>query len=156
MTEPPEPDAPAPPRPPVPQPVRVSWYLWIAACVVMVSGFGYSLADEPRVVSLMLEQPRDPRVTAAQVSAGVHASLWQFLVGAVVFALLFLLFAWKAQDGTRSARSVLTVLAGATIVFQAVIYPNWVKVAACALIVAATACLYLPGARPYFPKLPKR
>ncbi|AXB49000.1 hypothetical protein A4R43_32940 [Amycolatopsis albispora] len=140
----------------MPQPVKASWYLWIAASVVMVLGFVLSLALKQQIIDLTLDLPRDPRLTAEQVAGGITTVLWTFLVGAIVFAALFLLFAWKAKDGTRSARTVLTVLAVVTVVFQVLFFTNEAKLLACALIIAATVCLYLPSARPYFPKLPKR
>ena len=141
---------------PLPQPVKVSWYLWIADSAVMVLGFALSLVMKQQIIDLTLELPRDQRLTAEQIAGGITTVLWTFLVGAVVFAALFLLFAWKAKDGTRSARTVLTVLAAVTVIFQVLFFANEAKLLACALIVAATVCLYLPSVQSYFPKLPKR
>ncbi|RZQ64293.1 hypothetical protein [Amycolatopsis suaedae] len=143
-------------RGPEPQVVKVAFYLWIASAVAMIGGAAMSLAMKDRIVELTLEVNRDPRLTPDLVSRGTNTLLWTFLVGAVVFGVLFVLFAWKSREGTRSARTVLAVLAVVTALFQMLIFLNEVKVLAIVLSIGAGVCMFLPSTTGYFEKLPKK
>lgn len=95
-----------------------------------------------------------PQYPAEQVASGTTTFLVVVLIGAVSFAILYVLFAYKARQGTRSARTVLTVFFAIALVFQFTLGLFQLVLALLAMLVALIALIlmYLPGVRPYFPK----
>ncbi len=140
-------DTPSPPTP-----VAVSFWLFVASGVVLVAGFGYTLLRKQELVDALVEINTDQSITREQIEAGATNLLWTLFVGAIVFAVLFGLFAWKAREGARSARTVLTVLAAVTLIFQMVLFNSLITLAAVFLAVVGTVLLWLPSVRQYFPK----
>lgn len=141
-----------------PAPVQVSFWLWVASAVVMVAGFGLMVASEQEIATALIEGNTDSRLTEDQIVGGLSAVLWTLAVGGTMFAALFVLFAYKAREGTRSARSVLTVLTLAVLVFVAVTWTfmNFVLVVSLVLAGVAIVLLYLPSVSDYFPPLPRQ
>ncbi|MGH3451342.1 MAG: hypothetical protein ACRDQW_11600, partial [Haloechinothrix sp.] len=93
----------------------------------------------------------------AQIAGGLSAVLWTLAIGGIMFGALWVLFAYKAREGTRSARTVLTVLTVSMIVLQVLLAPfmNLVLVASVVLACVALVLMYLPSVASYFPPLPK-
>jgi hypothetical protein len=145
-----------------PKPVEVSFALWVISAVVLALGFGLLLGDSDGVTERLIAGNPDPQVTADAIAAGVATLLWTLFIGGVVFGALFVLFAYKAREGTRSARSVLTVLVVVLAVFQWVIVTDMAGAVAAGVIALAIvlACIavvlmYLPSVAGYFPPLPR-
>lgn len=155
---PPAPSLPGDERPKVnpPTPVKVSFALFLVAGLVLIAGFGLTLTAKQEIIDTLVEMNNDEqRISNEQIASGTTTLLWTLLFGAVVFAVLFALFAYKAREGTRSARTVLTVLAVVLLLFQLLLFSNLVTLAAAFLALVATALLYLPTVQDYYPKVPK-
>lgn len=154
---------PPEPRPPgrkgtkadPPAPVKVSVVLWGLAGLLLAGGFGYTLTSETEIAEELIRLNTDPNITDAQLRAGTESFLWVLFVGSLVFAVLYWLFAYKAREGTRSARMILTVLAVVTLIFQLVLFANLITLASAFFAAAAVALMYLPSVADYFPKVPK-
>jgi hypothetical protein len=161
---------PPPPQPPPgspvepvnpPAPVEWSFRLWAVSGALYLLGYVLALLGKQQVITDMIAQNREPRITGAQIASGTETLLWVLLFGAVVFGLLFLLFTHKAREGTRSARNVLVVLALVTATLQWVLFgtlitsilPTVVTLAAIAASLAALVLLFLPSVADYFPKI---
>lgn len=153
---PPEPRPPGEKREPVnpPAPVKVSVALWGLAGLLLAGGFGYTLSAKEEVIRALIDM-NDPRVTPEQIREGTESFLWVLFIGALVFAILYWLFAYKAREGTRSARTILTVLAVITLVFQMVLFSNLFTLASAFFAAVAVVLMYLPNVSYYFPKVPK-
>lgn len=134
--------------------VQVSFWLWLAGGVVLIGGQVLTLFLKQQLIDQLAKQNREAgkQVDAAQLASGTTTLIWVLLVGAVVFALLIALFAYKAREGTRSARTVLIWLGVACVLFQFALFSNLPSVIAALLFVIAGVFMYLPGTAHYFPK----
>lgn len=142
-------------RPAPPKPVQVSFWLWIVAAVVLVAGYiVLLLARQPLVDELARANPQLPHDTVVSRITGLLVWL---LVGATSFAAFFVLFAWKARQGTRSARTVLTVLIGVVLLFQLLLRTyTGISLIATLIGLIALALMYIPPVQGYFPKAGRR
>ncbi|OQO90963.1 hypothetical protein [Saccharomonospora piscinae] len=152
---PPEPSMPgaARDRGRPPTPVSVSFWLYVLAGLVLVAAFGFTLTQQEDVSEALIDLNTTDGLDEEQIRSGVTTLLWTLFVGAVAFAVMFALFGWKAREGTRSARTTLTVLAVITLLLQVLLFPTSLPMlAASFLAVVATALLYLPSVAHYFPR----
>jgi cytochrome bd-type quinol oxidase subunit 2 len=132
-----------------PAPVRYAFMVWVLAGIIAVLNGIVLLANKQRLVDVWT-QNKAPGITDEQVARGATTLLWMFLVAAVVFALLFALFAYKAQEGVRRARVMLTVLCVVTVAFYILILRTSLGLMAAMLSIIATVLLYLPSANVFF------
>lgn len=153
---PPEPQLSGQQREPVdpPKPVKASFLVWIASALAMIAGYVYTLTAKQEITDRALELKEDPDIPDEQIAEGVTSLLWTLIVGATVFGVLFVLFAYKAREGTRSARTVLTVLVAVTVLFQ-LVFSNPGTIVATFGAVVALSLMYLPSVAHYFPKVGK-
>ncbi|MEU6641141.1 hypothetical protein ABZ863_01165 [Saccharomonospora sp. NPDC046836] len=135
-----------------PTAVTVSFGLWLLAGLVLILGFGLTLTARQQIIDTLIEMNNDQRITNDQIASGTTSLLWTLFVGAIVFGVLFGLFAYKTREGTRSARTVLTVLAAVVLIFQVVLFSNLVTLASALVTIVATVLLYLPNVQGYFAK----
>ncbi|ANN20952.1 hypothetical protein SD37_38775 [Amycolatopsis orientalis] len=152
------------PKHTVPKPVAISFWLWIATGVVLVAGQIALLVLKQELTDGIIKQitenpvPGQP-VDPAQIASGVNTLLWMLLGGAVTFAVLFALFAYKAREGTRSARTVLTVGAVFLVAVELFVLRGALNVfllVATLLTAIALILLYLPSVAAYFPKVGRK
>lgn len=146
-------EAPEPVR--APTPVNVSCGLWAAAAVLLVAGAVLTLLSKDQVIAEFVGRAQRGDVPAEQIAAGATTLLWVLLIGAITYAGLIGLFAYKAREGTRSARSVLTGLGAVLVLGQFVLFPNVLTVAAALAAVAALVLMYLPSVAEHYPRVPK-
>jgi hypothetical protein len=141
-----------------PGPVQASFWLWLIGGVVLIGGQVLTLALKQQLIDQLIKQNREAgrQVDPAAVAGGTTTFVWLLFVGAVVFALLIALFAYKAREGTRSARTVLTGLAIACVLFQFAFFSNLPSLLAVLVFVIALVLLYLPSVSGYFPKAGKK
>ncbi|GAA4541544.1 hypothetical protein [Amycolatopsis samaneae] len=148
----------------VPTPVTVSVVLWIASGAVLIAGQIALLVVKQQLIDAIVKTTNEstapgPKPSPADIAAGTTTLVWTLFVGAVVFALLVALFAYKARQGTRSARSVLTGLAILEAVFELVFFRgglNAFLLVSLLLAVIALILMYLPSVATYFPKVGKK
>ncbi|MPY78994.1 MAG: hypothetical protein GEV04_10955 [Actinophytocola sp.] len=156
-------------RPDPPQLVRISVLLWLLAAGVMVAGFVLMLANQREITRELLNAYEVARragesianrqgVSDADVAAGVPGLLWLLLAGSVMIAGLIGLFAYRAREGTRSARTALLLLTAMLLVFVVGMpsaFVNLLHLFALGLAAIAAVLLFLPNVSGYFPPLPK-
>lgn len=156
-------------RPNPPQLVRISVLLWVLSAVVMVAGFALMLANQRAITEELLDAYETAQragesianretVSESDVVAGVPGLLWLLVVGSVMIAGLIGLFAYRAREGTRSARTALVLLTLVLLVFvfgMPSAFVNLLHVLALGLAVVAAVLLFLPSVSAYFPPLPK-
>jgi hypothetical protein len=136
--------------------VKVSFWLWIASGVIYIAGYIVILASKQTIIDSIVKGNKDPKISADTIASSVTTLLWMLVTGAVVFAVLFALFAYKAREGTRSARTVLTVLFVLTLAFQFLLQLGLVTVLAQLLALIALLLMYLPSVQGYFPKVGRK
>lgn len=132
-----------------PVPVRYAFMVWVLTGLVAVLNGIVLLANKQRLVEVWT-QNKAPGITDEQVERGATTLLWMFLIAAVVFALLFALFAYKAQGGVGRARIMLTVLCVITVAFYVLILRTTLGLMTAMLAIIATVLLFLPSANAFF------
>lgn len=138
-----------------PTAVNVAAGLWAAAAVLLIAGAVLTLLNKEQIVAEFVGRAQGRRIPAEQIADGAGMALWVLLIGAIAYAGLIGLFAYKAREGTRSARSVLTGLAAVLVLGQFVLFPNILTVAAALAAVAALVLMYLPSVAEHYPRVPK-
>ncbi|HKN53234.1 MAG TPA: hypothetical protein VJX66_12065 [Amycolatopsis sp.] len=141
-----------------PRPVAISFWVWLAASVVIVAGQIYTVLNKQAIIDDLTKRTRETgkQFDPAQLASGTTTLIWTLFVGGVVFAALLMLFAYKAREGTRSARTVLTGLAVLSVLFQLLFLQGLFADVSALLLVIALVLLYLPRVAEYFPKVGKK
>ncbi|PKV92294.1 hypothetical protein ATK30_3090 [Amycolatopsis echigonensis] len=137
--------------------VHAAFVLAIVGAVIVVVGQVVTFAFKQQLVDAMMKQPQKPGhpLTLEEAQSTANFFVWSLLIGAVCFASLLVLFAWKAREGTRSARSIATLLAVLGIVFELGVTRSIFALAASLALVVMLILLYLPKVADYFPKVGK-
>jgi len=151
-----------PPKIVVPKPVAISFWLWILTGVALLAGPVYLLIGRQLVIdsfSMQNAAQTDPalKVDQAQIVGAVDTLIRNLFIGAITFAVLFVLFAYKAREGTRSARTVLTGLS-IFLAFVGLFVVNGMLTVVIATLIAAIALIlmYLPSVSDFFPKVGRK
>ena len=133
---------------PTPTPVQVSFWLWVVTVVLSLIGavVGFTQRD---ALMTALRAANVQHLTEDQRQAAATVSLAVAAVIAVVFAGLYLLFAFKARAGRNWARITLTVLTVLRVLF---LFAGFSVLAVISVVaaVAATVLLFLPEANQFF------
>jgi peptidoglycan/LPS O-acetylase OafA/YrhL len=133
-----------------PKTVRYAFVAWVLAGMVGIVNAVVLLVYKQELIDTAIKNKRDPNITNEQIANGTNTLLWMFLVGAVVFAALFTLFSYKAQDGARRARLLLTMLCLVTVAFYFLVLRTTFGLMTALIALAATVLLYTPKASEYF------
>ncbi|HVW43025.1 MAG TPA: hypothetical protein VHC18_16920 [Amycolatopsis sp.] len=140
-----------------PRPVQVSFWLWVVSAVVFVVGYALVFFLRGSIIDQAIKNNTNKAVTADQIRSGTTIVFAIVLVGAVCFAAMYVLFAWKARQGTRSARTVLTVLMAIALIVQLFLGLGSIPTLLGTLIgLVALVLMYLPKVAPFFPKVSRR
>ncbi|HET9142591.1 hypothetical protein [Actinophytocola sp.] len=132
-----------------PTPVRYAMIVWITAGACGVLNAIILMANKQDLINTWI-RTKEPDVTNEQIIRGANTLLWTFMVAALVFAVLFALFAYKAQDGIRRARLLLTMLGLVTVLFYFLILPTQFGLMTALLAATATVLMYLPSSNVFF------
>ncbi|HKS44105.1 MAG TPA: hypothetical protein VJT49_03110 [Amycolatopsis sp.] len=137
-----------------PRPVTISFWLWIVSALLTIANYAYVFAYRQQIVDQVVKNTHDPRYTPEMIATGTTRILVIALIGAVCVALLYGLFAYKARQGTRSARTVLTVLWLVVGLLQLTLGLLMIYLGLLSVLLGLIALLlmYLPAVWPYFPK----
>jgi hypothetical protein len=129
--------------------VRYAFVVWVLAGMFGMINAIILLANKQRLIDNWV-RTKSADVSDDQIARGATTLLWMFMLAAIVFALLFTLFAYKAQDGVRRARLSLTVLCLVTVAFYFLVLPTQFGLMTALLALVATVLLYLPRSNVYF------
>ena len=130
--------------------VRYAFVVWVLAGLAGVLNAVIMLINKQVFIDHAIEQNRTPNLGNDQVASGATTLLWMFMMVAVVFAVLFSLFAYKAQEAVRRARLMLTILCLINVVFYLAVLQVYLSPLVAALTLAGTVLLYLPAANVFY------
>lgn len=140
-----------------PGPVKAAFILTIAASVVLLIGQVVTIFFKQQLVDQAVKAtPAGRKLDMAQLESNATTLVWALFVGALCFSIIMVLFAYKAREGTRSARTVVTMLALLGLVFQLGLVRSVFSVVSSLLLVILVVLLYLPSTRDFFPKVGKQ
>jgi len=133
---------------PAPQQVQISFWLWVATVVLGVISAVVGFAQRDALLAT-LRAANTQHLSDDALQAVASASLAFAAVIAIVFAGLYLLFAFKARAGRNWARITLTVLTVLRVLFLATSF-SVLNALTVLVAVAATVLLFLPEANQFF------
>lgn len=137
-----------------PTAVKVAFWLWVVAAVFTVAAYLSLFVLRQYYIDEQVKANTDPKATPEQIAGGATYFLLAMLIGAIVMGCLFVLFAYKAREGTRSARTVLAGLLIATVVFMILFRRTGAPFLLGPLFgLIAVLLMYQPNVRSYFPKV---
>ncbi|OLF15776.1 hypothetical protein BU204_20480 [Actinophytocola xanthii] len=138
-------------RPP-PAVIRWGFYLIVAAVLISLFGAIYLMLNKETLVSNALEFDNGDRdLTREEVESSVTNGLWVFLVINVVFGVFQALFAYKAMEGQRRARMLVTIVTVMVVLFHFMLVPTLFGQLAGMISAIAAALLYMPASRTFYP-----
>jgi len=130
--------------------VRYAFFVWALAGLSGILNAIIMLINKQAFIDHAIKQNRSPNITNDQIASGATTLLWMFMVVAVIFAVLFGLFAYKAQEAVRRARLMLTILCLINVVFYLVVLQVYLSPLVAAFTLAGTVLLYLPRSNVFF------
>ena len=133
---------------PAPPPVQVSFWLWVGSAVVSVIGALLGFTQSGAALDAARSN-NTAHLTDAQLQTAVTFGLVLAAVFLIVFAGLYLLFAFKARAGRNWARIVLTVLTVVGVLFLALSF-SLVSGLTTLVAVVATVLLFLPASNQFY------
>ena len=134
-------------------PTTLKWafYLFVASGVVWVFGSVAALVIKQSLIDDQIKRNTDPKISPEQISSAVNQVLWLALILSVTFAVFMALFGYKATEGTRRARTLVTIFGTIVVLFHLLLNGTLIGLLSAFLGLAALALLYSPTARAYFP-----
>jgi hypothetical protein len=137
-----------------PKAVKYAFYVFATAAAVWVANAIIWLVNKDAVTKQAIEtfqQQKDgPKVTEQQIAEFTNFLLWATFILALVFGSLYVLFGYKAQDGLRRARILLTILAVISVLFHYWFFQTPIGLLSALLALVGTVLLYTPRSSAYF------
>jgi hypothetical protein len=136
---------------PPPMPLRVSFYLFIASGLVFLVSMVMSLIFKQDFIDAQIELNKNPNVTPEQITNTVNQILWIVTIAALAFTVFLGLFGYKATEGVRRGRTLVTIFAVLLVLFQLLLNGTLFGMLSAFLAVFGLALLWSRSARAYFP-----
>jgi hypothetical protein len=133
---------------PAPTTVQASFWLWVVTVVISLVGAVVGFTQRDAALAA-LRSANVQNLTDAQIQAAVTLGLAVAAVFAIVFAGLYLLFAFKARAGRNWARITLTVLTVLRLL-SLIAGSNLLAVISVVVAVVAVVLLFLPASNQFF------
>ena len=135
---------------PVPGLLRWSFYLALLSAVIGVVGGVFLLLNKQTLIDDLVENNTNKELTNEQIASGTTTLLWLLMTVTVIFGVLLALFSYKAQEGVKKARTMLTVLTVLVVLFYFMLFTTPFGLLSALLALIAVALLYLPSASQYY------
>ncbi|GGP57110.1 hypothetical protein [Saccharothrix coeruleofusca] len=136
-------------RPPAPKEVQISFWIWITGAVLSALGSLLALTERDALVDQLRRTGQGNGLSEEELQSVATASLMFAVVLGLLFAGLYVLFAFKARAGRNWARLVLTVLTGLNLLVL-LLGASWLGLLTALISVVAVVLLYTPNAKSYF------
>ncbi|HJP76571.1 MAG TPA: hypothetical protein VJ914_20040 [Pseudonocardiaceae bacterium] len=142
-----EPEQPPEPRPPVT--VQVAFWIWIASAVLSLV-FAVLIPRQKSAIVDALNNAKPPGIAPSQYAQYANTLVVTTIVTLVLFALLYVFFAYKVRVGRNWARLTLTVLLVIGFIYYA--YTGTLLSNGFGLLISVLALVlvYLPASNAYF------
>jgi hypothetical protein len=136
---------------PPPRTLRFSFYFFTAAGLVWLISAVIFLINKQTITDAQIDNNTDPKITPDQIASAVNQLLWFYLVISVVFTVFLGLFGYKATEGTRRARTLVTIFSAILVIFHLLLFSTQFGILSALLALVALALIWSPTARAYFP-----
>lgn len=135
----------------VPAVVRWGFYVIIVAVAVAIIGAIYLMLNKDTLVDNQLRLEGAEEITRAEAERVVSNALWTLIVINLIFGAFQALFAYKAREGQRRARMLVTIATVLVVIFHYLLVPTLFGQLGGLLAAIGVALLYLPSARGFYP-----
>lgn len=136
---------------PPPRMLRFSFYFFTAAGLVWLVSMVVSLFYKQTIIDNQIKTNQNPNVTPEQITNAINQLLWILIIASLAFTVFLTLFGYKATEGTRRARTLVTIFAAIMILFHLLLAPSQLGILSALLAVTGLALLWSPSSRKYFP-----
>ncbi|HEY4022280.1 MAG TPA: hypothetical protein VGM75_26565 [Pseudonocardiaceae bacterium] len=143
----PEPEQPERVRPPVP--VQVAFWIWVASAVVSLVSAVLTPSEKSQIINA-LTTAKPQGIAPSQYAQYADTLITVSIVTLVLFAALYVFFAYKVRAGRSWARMTLTVLLVIGVAYDA--YTGTLLSSGFGLLISAIAVIlvFFPSASAYF------
>jgi hypothetical protein len=134
-------------RPPVP--VRVAFWIWVVSAVLSLVSAVLTPREKGEIINA-LTTAKPQGITPAQYEQYANTLIIVSIVTLVLFAALYVFFAYKVRAGKNWARMTLTVLMVIGVAYDA--YTGTLLSSGIGLLISAVAVIlvYFPSASAFF------
>lgn len=136
---------------PAPRTLRISFYFFVASGLIWLVSMVASMIYKQDIIDAEIERNTDPKLSPEQITNGVTQILWIVLIAAVTFTVFLALFGYKATEGTRRARTLVTIFSAVLILFHLLLNGTPPGILSAMFAIVGLALLWSPSARRYFP-----
>jgi hypothetical protein len=136
---------------PPPRTLRFSFYFFVAAGLVWLVSMVLSLIYKQQIIDSQIKNNQDPKITPDQIAGAVNQILWVVTIAALAFTIFLGLFGYKATEGTRRARTLVTIFAAMLVIFHLLLNGTQLGILSAMFALVGLALLWSPSARAYFP-----
>lgn len=131
--------------------LRLSLYFFVASGVVWLISTIAAVVLKQTIIDDEIKRSKSPDLTPDQIASGITQILWILLVASVTFTVFLALFGYKATEGTRRARTLVTIVSTIMVLFHLLLNGTIPGILSAFLGLVALALLWSPPARAYFP-----
>jgi hypothetical protein len=136
---------------PPPRTLRFSFYFFIAAGAIWLLSMVASLIDRQDIIDSEVKRNTDPKISPDQIATAVNQILWIVTIAALAFTVFLALFGYKATEGTRRARTLVTIFAVMLVLFHLLLNGTQLGILSAMFALVGLALLWTPSSRKYFP-----
>jgi hypothetical protein len=136
---------------PPPRMLRFSFYFFTAAGLVWLGSMVLSLLYKQQIIDAQIKANKDPKITPDQIVGAVNQILWIVTIAALAFTIFLALFGYKATEGTRRGRTLVTIFAIILVIFHLFLNGTQLGILSAMFGLVGLALLWAPSSRAYFP-----
>jgi hypothetical protein len=136
---------------PPPRTLRFSFYFFTASGLVWLVSMVASLIFKNDIINAEIERNQNPDITPEQIANAVTQILWIVTIAALAFTVFLALFGYKATEGTRKARTLVTIFSTMLVIFHLLLNGTSLGILSALLSLIALALLWSRSARAYLP-----
>jgi hypothetical protein len=136
---------------PPPRTLRISFYFFLASGLVWLISMIASVILKQQLIDAEIERNKNPDLTPEMIANGVTQILWIVLVASLTFTVFLGLFGYKATEGTRRARTLVTIFSVVLVLFHLLLNGTPAGILSAMFALVGLALLWSPSARAYFP-----
>lgn len=135
---------------PPPRMLRFSFYFFLGAGILWVITGVLLLVNKQGYIDALIAD-KNNKLSPQQTATSVGQLLWFYIIIAVVFAAFIGLFAYKATQGTRRARALVTIFAAILVFFHLILFRSQPGLLIAMFALVGLFLLWSRSARSYFP-----
>jgi hypothetical protein len=136
---------------PPPRTLRFSFYFFTAAGLVWLVSMVVSMFYKQTIIDNQIKNNQDPKITPEQITSAINQLLWILIIASLAFTVFLALFGYKATEGTRRARTLVTIFAAIMILFHVLLAPSQLGILSALLAMTGLGLLWSRSSRNYFP-----